>query len=225
VGLVVRRRPVDGEPLLSAEQGLRDLAESTAAAVRDARLTALVGALDDATVGVLLSVAASSRTEPAVESLATVLRGRGEEHDPVVAMGSEVRAVPDVRRSFLEAAHVADAAVHEPARPFHRLEDVRLRGLLHLLRDDARLQTFVEREVGPLLAYDAARGSDLTGLLATYLAHGRNKSAAADSAHLSRPAFYERLHKIERVLGVDLDAVESCLSLHVAVIAREALQR
>jgi PucR family transcriptional regulator, purine catabolism regulatory protein len=107
----------------------------------------------------------------------------------------------------------------------HRLEDVRLRGLLHLLRDDARLQTFVEREVGPLLAYDDRHGTALVGLLRGYLDHGRNKSAAADAAHLSRPAYYERLHRIERVLGVDLDAVESCLSLHVALLAREAMRR
>jgi purine catabolism regulator len=115
--------------------------------------------------------------------------------------------------------------VSQPGRSFHRLEDVRLRGLLHLLRDDARLQTFVEREVGPLLAYDAQHRTTLVELLGTYLDHGRNKSAAADATHLSRPAFYERLHRIERVLGVDLDSVDSCLSLHVALVARSAMQR
>ena len=144
---------------------------------------------------------------------------------PVTAVGSDVGAVRDVRRSFLEAAHVADAAAGQPGRPFHRLEDVRLRGLLHLLRDDARLQTFVEREVGALLAYDAQHRTALVPLLGTYLEHGRNKSAAADAAHLSRPAFYERLHRIERVLGVDLDSVDSCLSLQVALVARAAMQR
>ncbi|MFI5100363.1 MAG: PucR family transcriptional regulator, partial [Actinomycetes bacterium] len=144
---------------------------------------------------------------------------------PVMAVGSDVGAVRDVRRSFLEAAHVADAAATQPGRPFHRLEDVRLRGLLHLLRDDARLQTFVEREVGPLLAYDAQHRTTLVELLGTYLDHGRNKSAAADAAHLSRPAFYERLHRIERVLGVDLDSVDSCLSLQVALLARSAMRR
>ena len=32
--------------------------------------------------------------------------------------------------------------------PFYRLADLRLRGLLHLLRDDPRVQTFAERELG-----------------------------------------------------------------------------
>ena len=77
----------------------------------------------------------------------------------------------------------------------------------------------MERELGPLLAYDTERGTNLVSMLGIYLDQGRNKSAAADAAHLSRPSFYERLHRIERVLGVDLDSVESCLSLHVALLA------
>jgi purine catabolism regulator len=104
---------------------------------------------------------------------------------------------------------------------------VRLRGLLHLLRDDDRLQTYVERELGPLLAHDSAdrKGADLVPVLRTYLEYGRNKSAAADAAHLSRPSLYERLERIEAVLGVDLDDVESCVSLHVALLALDALRR
>jgi purine catabolism regulator len=42
---------------------------------------------------------------------------------------------------------------------------------------------------------------------------------------MSRPSFYERLHRIERVLAVDLDSVESCLSLHVALLGLDALRR
>ena len=62
-------------------------------------------------------------------------------------------------------------------------------------------------------------------MLRTYLDHGRNKSAAADAAHLSRPAFYERLAKIERILLVDLDSVDTCLSLHVALIGLDSVRR
>ncbi len=113
---------------------------------------------------------------------------------------------------------MADAASHLPWTPgFVRLHDVGVRGLLALLRGDARIETFVERELGPLLERD----DDLVGVLRAYLDAGRNKSAAASALHLSRPAFYDRLTRLGQVLGVDLDDVETCLALHVALLARD----
>jgi purine catabolism regulator len=107
----------------------------------------------------------------------------------------------------------------------YRLPDMGLGGLLNLLRDEPRLQTFVERELGALLAYDAQHPREqLLGTLRTYLEHGRNKSAAAEATHLSRPAFYERLARISHIVGADLDAVDVCLSLHVALLALDAVR-
>ncbi len=94
-----------------------------------------------------------------------------------------------------------------------------MRGLLHLLGDDARLATFVDRELGPLIAHDLAHGTGLTKVLGAYLAEGGNKAAAAARAHLARPTFYERLRLIERILGVSLESAESRTSLHVALLA------
>ena len=224
VGLVLRPGSVGSPAILEAEQRLRELAEAAATAARDSHLLALVGAIDDRSVGVLLSLDERERVEPVLDAFTAALR-RTNLIQPVVAVGSPVTGVAALRRSVLEATQVADAAEHEPDRPYHRLEDVRLRGLMHLLRDDARVQTYVERELGPLLAHDTAKHSDLVGHLRHYLDQGRNKSAAAAAAHLSRPAFYERLHRIERILGVDLDDVDSGLSLHVALVALDAVRR
>jgi PucR family transcriptional regulator, purine catabolism regulatory protein len=229
VGVVLRRRHAPGTAVLEAQARLRDLAETAAAAVREARLLALVGPLDDASVGVLVSSRSRERADRAVERLATTLRRlvveAGDDADDVVmAVGSSVDSVRDVRRSLVEAGHVAAAAIGHPGRPFYRLPDLRLDGLLQMLRDDERLQTYVERELGALLRHDAERGTDLLSALRAYLDNGRNKSAAADASHLSRPSFYERLHRIEAVLGVDLDSVSSCLSLHVALLALDAIR-
>ncbi|WP_338741445.1 PucR family transcriptional regulator [Actinomadura luteofluorescens] len=206
---------------------LSQLAETAAAACKDARLAALVGVLDEggphARVGVLASLPARADVETALTEVAT--RIRKQSGDTVMAAGSVVETISDVRRSFLEAEQVADVAARgSGARLYYRLPDLRLRGLLHLLRDDARVQTFVERELGPLLEYDAQRGSDLTRILELYLESGRNKAVAAQHAHLSRPAFYERLRRIERVLDADLDDVESCVSFHVALLALSSVR-
>ncbi|HEY7483707.1 MAG TPA: PucR family transcriptional regulator ligand-binding domain-containing protein [Streptosporangiaceae bacterium] len=231
VGVVLR--PRSGGPVPLIEQlavQLAELAESAAAASRKARLAALVGVLDEGTpqarVGVLASLPARADVETALTEVATTLRaGIPGGIEFVMAAGSVVESIRDVRRSFLEAEQVADVASRGSGdRPFYRLPDLRLRGLLHLLRDDTRLQTFVERELGALLEYDAQRGTDLTKILLLYLGSGRNKALAAQQAHLSRPAFYERLRRLERVLDVDLDDVESCASLHVALLALDSVR-
>jgi PucR family transcriptional regulator, purine catabolism regulatory protein len=167
----------------------------------------------------------------------------------VIAVGSAADSMRAAQRSFAEAHQVADAAAADPepaprssrpspagpapdpgaaaagdaaGRPFLRLADLRLRGLLQLLRSDPRVQSFAEREVGRLLAYDAQHGTRLTSVLAAFLDAGGNKAEAAKRAHLARPTLYERLSHIERVLGVSLDSALSRTSLHVALLAQPA---
>ncbi|MEV4811853.1 PucR family transcriptional regulator [Micromonospora avicenniae] len=144
----------------------------------------------------------------------------------IIAAGSGVGGLREARRSLIEARQIADAARRDRRDlPIFRLPHVGLAGLLHLLRDEPRVQTFVERELGPLLGYDAQHPREqLLDTLRAYLEQGRNKSAAAAAAHLSRPAFYERLARIGRILDVDLDSVDACLSLHVALLALDAIR-
>ncbi len=160
LGVVLRHRG-PGTPAPPVGE-LSALAETAAAACKDARLAALVGVLDEggphARVGVLASLPARADAATALTEVAT--RIRKQSGGTVMAAGSVVETIQDVRRSFLEAEQVADVAARgSGARLFYRLPDLRLRGLLHLLRDDARVQTFVERELGPLLEYDAQRGA------------------------------------------------------------------
>jgi len=232
---------------VSAHARVLDVADIAAAACRTERVPALVGTLDDARAGAMLSLSPQADQDRVLTSLATLIRERlGDDQDGlVIGVGAAAGSIRDVRRSFLEASQVADVATgrpgtqaagrpdardresppprcgEAPARPlFYRLPDLRLRGLLHLLRDDPRLQTFVERELGALLALD--QDTDLIDVLAAYLAAGGNKAEAAKNSHLARPTFYERLHRIERILGTDLSSAESRTSLHVALLALEA---
>ena len=216
---------------VSAHARVLDLADAAAAACRAERIPSLVGTLDDARAGAMLSLGPRAEPDEALTRLAGRISERfGADTDGaglVIGVGEAVTSIRDVRRSFLEASQVADVAAERPdvrdprdpgAAPlFYRLPDLRLRGLLHLLRDDPRLQTFVERELGALLAFDPDSG--LLDVLAAYLAAGGNKAEAAKASHLARPTFYERLRRIERILGTDLSSAESRTSLHVAVLA------
>lgn len=228
---------------------LRDLAEAVGHAVHEAHLTALTSALDDQAVGALLALSDPAGEERALTAFAAALHrarpdmfpGQVTPHpdgvarttgrpDPagtaVIGAGSGVGSLREARRSLVEARQVADAARRDRRDlPIFRLPHVGLAGLLHLLRDEPSLQTFVERELGALLSYDAQHPREqLLGTLRAYLDQGRNKSAGAAAAHLSRPAFYERLARIGRILDADLDSVDACLSLHVALLALDAIR-
>jgi PucR family transcriptional regulator, purine catabolism regulatory protein len=207
---------------LEAQARALQVADATAAACRAGRVPALVGSLDDTRVGALLALPPRADPDAVLGRLADRLRRRLGDDD-VIGAGSVVDSVPEVQRSFLEAEQVAEVAARNGGGlAFYRLPDLRLRGLLHLLRDDPRVQAFAERELGPLLRRDDAAGSQMLAALTAYLEAGGNKAEAAKRAHLARPTLYERLHRIEEALGVSLDSAQSRTSLHVAVLAQAA---
>ncbi len=202
---------VPGAAVLSA-------AEEMAGACRADGVPALVGALDDVRAGALLSLPPGADDDKPLRALAARLGP-----SPVIGASRPAGSLREVRDAFREAREVADLtagnADDTARRPYYRLPDLRLRGLLHLLREDARLSSFTERELGPLLSYDAEHGTSLVTDLAAFLEAGGNKTLAASRAHLARPTFYQRLRLIERVLGVSLGDPESRASLHVALLA------
>jgi len=108
------------------------------------------------------------------------------------------------------------------AHRLYRSTDVRLRGVVALLRDDHRLQAFAETELGRLLDHDARTGDDLLALLRTHLDCGGSKTHTARRTGLSRPTLYSRLRTLERILGVSLESAESRTSLHTALMVIDA---
>jgi purine catabolism regulator len=207
---------------LAAPARVAGIADALADACRQLHLPALVGSLDDDRVAALLALPPRSDPDAALRRMAEQLRPRLAPEDAIGA-GSPVDSVGAVQRSLLEADHVAQAAARAGgSQPYYRLPDLRLRGLLHLLRDDPRLQAFAERELSQLLMHDEATGSQLVPALTAYLEAGGNKAAAAKRAHVARPTMYERLRQIEDVLRVDLESAESRSSLHVALLALQA---
>lgn len=217
---IVPRLSAVREPAASTSPVLRELAEAASLATRRARVSALVALVDELRVQALLSLSPQADVDAVLDRLAAAVRSC---RTPcVVGAGTTVDGPADARRTLVEAAQVAEAALHtKDGRAVHRLPDVRLRGLLQLLADDERVRAFAARELGPLLSRDAAAGTRLMQALRHYCEHGGNKSAAAAAAHTSRTAFYQQLARIEQILGVPLEDPESMLSLYVALLAHE----
>ncbi len=140
----------------------------------------------------------------------------------VIGVGPESSRLIDAVGGLREAGHVAEVAMSLPLplhdKPFHRAADVRLRGLLSLIRSDPRVQAFAETELAGLLAHRATHGDEAFDLLRAFLDAGGNKAELARTLHMSRPTLYSRLDALQRILGLDLDDAESRTSLHVAML-------
>jgi PucR family transcriptional regulator, purine catabolism regulatory protein len=133
----------------------------------------------------------------------------------VVTAGSPVDGLASADRTLLEASQVLAALPPgDRAAGVRRLVDVHLRGLLTLLADDRRVTTFAERELGPL-----RDEPELLRTLRAVLEHAGGKSAAATALNISRPVLYDRIARLQRILGVSLDEAETRTSLHVALLA------
>ncbi|WIV53161.1 PucR family transcriptional regulator [Amycolatopsis nalaikhensis] len=218
VGLAVRPRLTGTRPALSTPPVLRELAEATVLAARRAKVSALV-ATDELGVRALIALSPEANADAVLHRLATDVHEARGSAPGVLAVGTTVSSPAEAGRTLLEAGQVAAAALGTGSeRVLHRLSDVRLRGLLHLLAGDERVTAFAQRELGPLRQRDATSGSRLVQALRHYCEQGGNKSAAAAAAHTSRTAYYQQLARIEQVLGVRLEDPESMLSLYVALL-------
>ena len=169
----------------------------------------------------------NTRVGSALEPLGRALRRDAERavdaHGLVLGLGTPAPALIEAIHRITDAAHVAEAALSLPAsqRVCFRVADIRLRGLLSMLRSDPRVQRFAEGELRALILHDIETGDALLDVLRGYLELGGNKTALASRLHLSRPSLYAKLNRIEQILGVDLADGESATSLHVALLILE----
>src|ERR1700677_2601103 len=97
---------------VSAHARVLNVADIAAAAGRSEHVPALVGTLDDARAGAMLSLSPHADQDRVLNSLATVIRERlGDDQDGlVIGVGAPAGSIRDVRHSFLEASQVADVA-------------------------------------------------------------------------------------------------------------------
>ena len=204
VGITVRPRGLDPSDVLA----------TVVHTAYELKVQALVGEIDR-DVRVLVSCARSTNPDRVVDNLAARVSQR---HSVVIGAGRITGKPAEIDRTIKEAQQVVES-VHAdaPDKRVLRLEDVHLRGLLTLLGDDDRLRLFVARELDPLKDH----GGGLLDAVRALLRHPAGKSEAAASLHISRPVFYDRLAKAERLLGVDLDDPDIRVSLHVALVADE----
>ncbi len=224
VPMAVRLRETAGaDQVATAQRRVRTL-DAIMHTVRAAGHTGLAATRDDGQVDLVLAPQRSS----ALEQVCTAIHHAVTRLDGVagatIGVGPESSRLVDAVGGLREAAHVAEVAMSMPLqdKPFHRASDVRLRGLLSLIRTDPRVQAFAETELAGLLAHRAKHGDEAFDLLRRFLAAGGNKAELARTLNMSRPTLYARLEALQRIVGLDLDDAESRTSLHVAMLTLSA---
>ncbi|MEO5994919.1 MAG: helix-turn-helix domain-containing protein, partial [Arthrobacter sp.] len=181
----------------------------------------LAASLQTGTVALLLGLPPKQAEEGAVTRICAELRrlaaDSAEDLQWAAGIGHPQGSLLLAAAGLDEANHVAEAAstLQKRGKPFYRAADIRLRGLLALLRSDPRVQTFVEGELAGILG---GNESEELLLLEKYLEAQGNKAELARTSFLSRPTLYSRLARLERKLGLELDEPESRTSLHVALM-------
>jgi PucR family transcriptional regulator, purine catabolism regulatory protein len=220
-----RNWDLDSDPVAAQRRNTR-LLDVVVRAARSSGHTGLFSIRHPGEIGMVLSLNPSWQGADiaALHALGDALRRDGRMDGAVPDLVLGVATAADTLLATIgrldEAAHVAEVAASLPAgdRGCFQVSDIRLRGMLSLLRDDPRLQRFAETELRALILHDIEHGDNCMDILRGYLELAHHKSALAARFHLSRPALYAKLRRIEEVLGVSLADGESATSLHVATL-------
>lgn len=178
---------------------------------------ALVGEVDDDTVGALVPHVRGERPSDIIDRIAAGLAR--DDLDVLITVAGPASGVENARAMLREVVDLGRAALATgtPKRVI-RAVDLGARGLVARFRDDPHMQRYAENHLGPLIDYDQQNDTDLLGLLEHFLQAGRNKTIASKAAFVSRPWMHEQLRRVGVILRVDLEDEDTCVSLQLAVM-------
>ncbi|MFF8812238.1 helix-turn-helix domain-containing protein [Streptomyces pactum] len=83
--------------------------------------------------------------------------------------------------------------------------------------DGGRIAEFVRGTLGPVLDYDARRGTELLRTLDAYFASGASPARTKDELHVHVNTVAQRLDRISRLLGPDWQAPARALEIQLAL--------
>jgi DNA-binding PucR family transcriptional regulator len=169
---------------------------------------------DDAVVLLLPEEPGGSADRAAAEAAQRLARLAGQ---PVTVGAGPPAAGP----AALAAAHAEAVrcvrALHALGRTGDGASAASLGFLGVLLGDGHDVAAFVTRTLGPLLEYDARRGTELVCTLRAYFACGGSLTRAKDELHVHVNTVVQRLDRVEVLLGRDWNGPERALELQLAL--------
>jgi PucR C-terminal helix-turn-helix domain/GGDEF-like domain len=147
--------------------------------------------------------------------------GNGPEGDGPVTVGAVGPVAPlrGLRAAHTEAARVAAALLALGLRGHGgTLADLGFAGLV--AGDAPDVDGYLDRVLGPVLAYDGRRGSDLAGTLEVYFGCGTSPRRAAGELHVHPNTVAQRLDRVAGLLGADWQQPDRALEIQLALRLR-----
>jgi type II secretory pathway pseudopilin PulG len=184
------------------------------AAARLGGVSTLVGEQGDGVVVLLPGRDASA----AAAELARMVTGSGHSGSGPVTVGAAGPLIParGLAGAYGEAQRTAEALVALGlAGRGGSARDLGFAGLV--LGDGADVDGYLTAVLGPLLDYDARRGSDLVGTLAAYFAAGSSPRRAATALHVHVNTVGQRLDRVTSLLGDEWQSPERALEVQLAL--------
>lgn len=86
--------------------------------------------------------------------------------------------------------------------------------------EDVDVTAHVEHVIGPVVGYDARRGTELVATLTAYFDAGRSPTRAATQLHVHPNTVQQRLDRITALLGENWQGVDRALDIQVALRLR-----
>lgn len=134
------------------------------------------------------------------------------------ALGPIAASYTDLPSSMKEARLTLTIAQQQRLEPtVLTAKSLAIERLLYKHGDHGELRRFIDEQLGPLLEYDARRGTSLIHTLRILLECNGSKTAAAARLYLRRQSLYHRLSQITTLLEVDLDEPRDRLALSLAI--------
>lgn len=153
--------------------------------------------------GALARALATELTQRLGSPVTVGAAGPGDGADALPALHAEAQRC-------LQALHALDRAGDGAD-----LADLGFIGVL--LGDRADVTSYVERVLGPVLAYDAERGTELMRTLHAYYDHGASLSRAKEVLHVHVNTVVQRLDRVAQLLGPDWNTPARALETHLAL--------
>lgn len=181
-------------------------------------------ALVMAKAGAVVAIIETGTDDDAARHLDT-LREALADHDVRVGIGSLCRGVADYPRSYREARLSLKLAQFTGGRQGAvTYDDLGVYQFLSEATDPRGVETFVQRWLGPLLAYDAKRNGELTGTLATFLDSAGSYDATAARLGVGRSTVRYRIGRASDITALDLHDPDTRFQLQLATRAWLALR-